>query len=59
MDVNHKQLSYEIRQTEIDWAFLFGAMERAKTMFDIEEYFITQTTLEQIFINFAKDKIVV
>ena len=59
MDVNHKQLSYEIPQTEIDWAFQFGAMERAKSVFDIEEYFVTQTTLEQIFINFAQDKIVV
>ena len=58
-DVNHKQLSYEIPQTQIDWAFLFGAMENAKAGFDVEEYSVSQTTLEQIFINFAQDKHVV
>ena len=59
VDVNNNQLNYEVPQTKIDWAYLFGAMERAKSTFDIEEYFVTQATLEQIFIGFAQDKITV
>ena len=59
MDVNQNQLNYDIPQSQIDYAFLFGTMERAKARFDIEEYFVTQTTLERIFISFAQDKTVV
>ena len=33
--------------------FLFGMMEDIQVQYDISEYQVTQTTLEQIFNNFA------
>ena len=35
--------------------YLFGYMEDIKTKFDVIEYSVSQTTLEQIFNNFAKE----
>jgi hypothetical protein len=42
--------------TEMTWSKIFGTMERAKsrpTMW-IEDYSVSQTTLEQVFINLAR-----
>ena len=33
---------------------IFGAIERNKTALHIEDYSVSQTTLEQVFINFAR-----
>ena len=33
---------------------IFGAIERNKTSLHIEDYSVSQTTLEQVFINFAR-----
>ena len=45
---------YHIRDTSITWAQLFGAIERVKLNFNIEDYSVSQTTLEQVFLNFAR-----
>ena len=37
-------------------AQLFIIMEAASKKFDIDDYGITQTTLEHVFMNFARDK---
>jgi len=42
------------RAPGLTWAHLFGAVERARLTYDIEDYSVSQTTLEQVFINFAR-----
>ena len=42
------------RAPGLTWAYLFGAVERARSMYDIEDYSVSQTTLEQVFIKFAR-----
>lgn len=36
------------------WSRMFGVMERAKQELEVEDYSISQTTLEQIFLQFTK-----
>ncbi|KAJ8317951.1 hypothetical protein KUTeg_003042 [Tegillarca granosa] len=52
-DVHQGMVHYHILDQNITWAELFGTMEKAKTQFNIEDYSVSQTTLEQVFINFA------
>ena len=37
---------------------IFGAMERNKEALFIEDYSVSQTTLEQVFVNFARAQMV-
>jgi ATP-binding cassette subfamily A (ABC1) protein 3 len=41
----------------VTWARLFGTVERIKSRFLIEDYSVSQTTLEQVFINFTRAQI--
>jgi ATP-binding cassette subfamily A (ABC1) protein 3 len=45
---------YHITDTTVSWAQIFGEIERVKLDFDIEDYTISQTSLEQVFLNFAR-----
>ena len=51
------QLKYTIPEGSVTWAVLFSALEEAKSacVYNLEDYSFCQTTLEQIFINFAAD----
>jgi len=42
------------RSPGLTWARLFGAVEQARATYDIEDYSVSQTTLEQVFISFAR-----
>ena len=53
-DVHQGLLHYHVTNANVPWASLFGSMERAKVTYNIEDYSISQTTLEQVFINFAR-----
>ena len=53
-DEHQGMVHYHIRDTSITWAQLFGAIERVKLNFNIEDYSVSQTTLEQVFLNFAR-----
>lgn len=55
-DFDHRMVHYHITDTTMTLAQIFGTMERAKDMFNIEDYSVSQTTLEQVFINFAKSQ---
>jgi len=49
--------SWSIPQTSVtSLATAFQHLEKCKTMFDIEDYSFSQTTLEQVFIEFAKQQ---
>ena len=42
------------RSPGLTWARLFGAVEQARATYDIEDYSVSQPTLEQVFISFAR-----
>ena len=56
-DVHQGMVHFHITDNKVTWAGLFGMMERAKAQFNIEDYLVSQTTLEQVFINFARAQI--
>ena len=53
-DIHQGMVNYHITDTNLHWAAIFGTMEKAKHTFNIEDYSVSQTTLEQVFINFAR-----
>lgn len=56
-DVHQGMVNYHITDKTLHLAAIFGIMERAKATFNIEDYSVSQTTLEQVFINFARAQI--
>ena len=44
----------QVPSERLTWARIFGTMERAKKEYDIDDYSVSQTSLEQVFINFAR-----
>jgi len=40
----------------VTWAEIFEKMEMAKNEYNVEDYSVSQTTLEQIFLNFARSQ---
>ncbi|XP_013411172.1 ATP-binding cassette sub-family A member 3 isoform X2 [Lingula anatina] len=56
-DEHQGLVHYHITDTTLSWAKIFGTMERAKAEFHIEDYSVSQTTLEQVFINFARSQV--
>lgn len=53
-DEHQGMVHYHIRDTSVSWAQLFGTIERVKMNYNIEDYSVSQTTLEQVFLNFAR-----
>ena len=55
--LEHYYNSYLIKVSRDSFSigYLFGMMEDNKVKYDISEYSVSQTTLEQIFNNFAKE----
>ena len=56
-DLHQGMVHYHITDNTFKWAEIFGIMERAKKDFSIEDYSVSQTTLEQVFINFARAQV--
>lgn len=55
-DLHQGYIHYQIKDKNLTWAKLFGTLERAKGPYHIEDYSVSQTTLEQVFINFARSQ---
>ena len=55
-DVHQTVLDYHIADTNIGWATLFITLDKLKQDFELENYFIGDTTLEEIFIGFARQQ---
>ena len=51
---HHNMLHYHFTSTRIPLSFIFGTLESVRARFGIEDYSVCQTTLDQVFINFAK-----
>jgi len=47
-------IHYQLKDSKSSWARVFGILENAKEQYDIEDYSVSQTTLEQVFLNFAR-----
>ncbi|XP_068631847.1 phospholipid-transporting ATPase ABCA3-like [Battus philenor] len=47
-------LTYYLPDKSMAWSKMFGVIERAKRELEVEDYSISQTTLEQIFLQFTK-----
>ncbi|XP_069124776.1 phospholipid-transporting ATPase ABCA3-like [Argopecten irradians] len=56
-DIHQGSLHYHINNRELSWADIFERMEAAKVSYNIEDYSVSQTTLEQVFINFARSQL--
>ncbi|XP_012500398.1 PREDICTED: ATP-binding cassette sub-family A member 3-like [Propithecus coquereli] len=50
---NQGILNYYIPRKDNSWGKVFGILEKAKEQFDLEDYSISQITLEQVFLTFA------
>lgn len=48
------RLLYEIYEQTKTWAEIFEVMEVIKKKFPLENYTLSQTTLEQVFLTFAE-----
>ena len=59
IDYGENNLVFKIKRNKDDWeksiGYLFGIIEENKTKFNIEQYFLQLSSLEQIFNNFAKE----
>lgn len=55
--IEHYSNSFKIKVSKDNFSigYLFGMMEDVKNTYSISEYSVSQTTLEQIFNNFAKE----
>ncbi|XP_051002939.1 phospholipid-transporting ATPase ABCA3-like [Acomys russatus] len=50
---NQGVLNYYIPSKNNSWAKMFGILEKAKQQFNLEDYSISQITLDQVFLAFA------
>lgn len=53
-DVHETVASYQITDVNSLWSTMFTEMESIKATFDLEDYILGDTTLEQIFVDFAR-----
>lgn len=55
-DYHETILTYHVNDEDkrLSWTYLFEKLEQAKLMFNFEDYAVSDTTLEQIFIYFAR-----
>nr|CAB3219608.1 ATP-binding cassette sub-family A member 1-like [Phallusia mammillata] len=47
-------LLYQLPLNDVKLSYLFDVMERNKEQFHIEDYSLSQTTLDEVFVNFAR-----
>ncbi|CAD5115360.1 DgyrCDS4339 [Dimorphilus gyrociliatus] len=54
IDSHEDMVHYNIPATVAKWSQLFGIIERERLRLRIEDYIVSQTTLEQVFLNLTK-----
>ncbi|KOB77606.1 ATP-binding cassette sub-family A member 3 [Operophtera brumata] len=55
--IKYQQLrinTYYLNDAELPWWRVFHVMEKARDLFPIEDYAVSQTTLEQVFLRFTR-----
>ncbi|XP_068673102.1 phospholipid-transporting ATPase ABCA3-like [Montipora foliosa] len=53
-DEHQGMVYFHVCNRRVTWAQLFGTIERVKWNFNIDDYYVGPTTLEQVFVNFAR-----
>ncbi|CAL1544560.1 unnamed protein product [Lymnaea stagnalis] len=53
-DIHENVVNYHITDSSLTWAQVFGEIERAREKLHLEDYLVSQTSLEQVFISFAR-----
>ncbi|GAA6225610.1 ATP-binding cassette sub-family A member 1-like [Lates japonicus] len=53
---HRNMLQYQLPSSLTSLAHIFSILAKNKEMLRIEDYSVTQTTLDQVFVNFAKDQ---
>ncbi len=53
-DIHECHLHYHITDSSMLWSQMFRVMEEIKVKLLLEDYLISDTTLEQIFLSFAR-----
>nr|XP_034973105.1 phospholipid-transporting ATPase ABCA7 [Zootoca vivipara] len=53
---HHCTLQYQLPSRSCSLANIFGILSAHQTTFHIEDYSVSQTTLDQVFVHFAKDQ---
>ena len=56
-DVHGTYVDYILPDTEVKLSRVFGLLESNKLSYQIEDYSVSQTTLEQVFITFARAQV--
>ncbi|XP_030838893.1 uncharacterized protein LOC100890089 isoform X13 [Strongylocentrotus purpuratus] len=51
---HHNVVRFQLPPHNITVATIFGIMEREKSTLNLEDYSVSQTTLDEVFVNFAK-----
>lgn len=51
-------LTYAIRgHGEVQWSSMFGQMKQAQSVYPIESFTLSQTTLEEVFLKLAEKQV--
>ncbi|XP_048579731.1 phospholipid-transporting ATPase ABCA3 isoform X2 [Nematostella vectensis] len=56
LESHNGMLTYQINSTELSWSRIFGELERNRASLNIVDYSVSQTSLEQVFLNLAKEQ---
>ena len=51
---HHTKAQYQLKSDQISLAQVFSKMEQVVDVLGIEDYSVSQTTLDNVFVNFAK-----
>uniref|UniRef100_A0A8D2J684 P-type phospholipid transporter n=1 Tax=Varanus komodoensis TaxID=61221 RepID=A0A8D2J684_VARKO len=53
---HHSTLQYQLPSCNVSLAKIFGILSAHQSEYQIEDYSVSQTTLDQVFVHFAKDQ---
>ncbi|PIK50489.1 ATP-binding cassette transporter subfamily A [Apostichopus japonicus] len=56
LEIHQGTLQFQVYDDNMNWSRIFGSLEQSKERLNITDYSVSQTPLEQVFINFAKEQ---
>ncbi|XP_052774715.1 ATP-binding cassette sub-family A member 2-like isoform X2 [Mya arenaria] len=56
-ECHHNLLQFELKSQDISLSYVFSKLEEAQTDLNIEDYSVSQNTLDNVFINFVKQQV--
>ena len=55
-DEHQTMIQYQVATPDLKWSEVFSTMEKNKDILKIVDYSVSQTSLEQVFLNFARNQ---